>query len=292
MRWPRRGVAAIAALTVVSGGCSFARSGETRESAKAPADQRVGDGVLLPSTTTEVVRNPAAGPGDGADDGASTVDEGPASSGSTGFAIAVRGPDGRPRPGVPAAITGTISGTATSDIDGVLRFEAPAGRYVATIEPTCTDTVQVETGARATIAVPEGEVVRGELRVAARRRHFPGAPVTYEANQKTPATERSGRQWKLGVTYLVRFTMRDRCGEGVSPGASVEGLRFVSDGAVETRLQKAETAGPDGTAVVAAICQAEAEEIELFAEDGGNPTDRVDLFSRALLDDTAPNCVR
>ena len=254
-------------------------------------DRKIGDGVVLPtaSTTTAAPRQ-----GSGGGSSASTAPTGETSSGAqSGFAISITGPDGRPRPGVPATITGPVGGTATSDVDGVLRFAGPAGRYVASIVPTCTDTVQVETSATGRIAVPAGEVVTGKLQVAARRRHFPGAPVTWEAQRKTAATERSGRQWQLGVTYVVKFTMRDRCAsDAVAPSAPLDGLRFVSDGPLEARLQEAATARPDGVALVAAICQAEGDEVQLFAEDQRFPEDRVDLFSRALLDDTAPNCVR
>lgn len=282
--------AAAAALLALVSSCSFARSGETRERT-AVEDRQVGNGVVFPTTTVSTTPPPTGGPA--GSEKAITAIDGSSTGEPSGFAITILGPDGRPRPGVPAKVTGPVNGSATSDIDGVLRFPGPAGRYVASIVPTCTDTVQVQTAATGRIAVPEGEVVQGELRVAARRRHFPGGPVTWAAQNKTAATERRGRQWQLGVTYLVKFTMLDRCAsDAAAPNAPIDGLRFVTDGALEARVQESTTARPDGTALVAAICQAEADEIQLFAEDQRYPEDRVDLFSRALLDDTAPNCVR
>ena len=192
---------------------------------------------------------------------------------------------------MPAKLTGTVDRELVSDRDGVVRAEVPGGRYHVRIEPGCSDQVQVQTGATADIAVPVGQVVQGELRVAARRRHFPGAPVTWAPQRRTKATEEAGRQWRLGVTYVVRFTMIDRCTGKPAPGASVEGLRFDADGPLEARLQEAATTGSDGVGLVAAICRAEADEISLTVVDASLASDAVDLFDRALLDDTPPNCV-
>ena len=254
----------------------------------------MGEGVDLPTedssstTATGEARSDAGGSAESDSTDAAAQDGGS----TTGFAITVRGPDGRPRAGVPAAVSGRIQRSIVSDADGVLRLSAPGGHYEIVIEPTCTPEVQVETGASAKVAVPVGEVVRGELTVSAKRRHFPGGPVTYEAQRPTRATEEAGRQWKLGVTYLVRFTMIDRCSGTPSPGASVEGLVFETDDALEVRLQEAPTADADAKAVLAAICRSEGEELELLAADRTHPGDRVDLFSRTALDETAPSCVR
>lgn len=280
-------------LALTAPSCSFSRSGETREP-DAPAARSVGDGVALPgdapaplagaATDDEVAPTPAEPLG--------SPQPGDAPRATTGFAISVAGPDGRPRPGVPASVTGGTERTIVSDSDGLLRLATSPGRFEIRIDPGCTDTVQVETGAVGRIAVPEGEVVRGDLTVSARRRHFPGGPVTYRAQRPTAATEESGRQWKLGVAYVVRFTMIDRCTGSPAAGASVEGLHFGAGRALEVRLQEATTADAEGEAVAAAICRAEGEELELVASDRAVPDDRVDLFSRALLDDTAPSCVR
>lgn len=280
----------LVAVAVVVGGCSFSRSGETRQ--PEPIGTRaVGDGVALPGDDSGTA-NPTPAADETASAAGGSTPAADAATGSTGFAITVRGPDGRPRPGVPATVTGGATQSIVSDVDGALRLATVAGRFEISIDPVCTDTLQVETGAVGRIAVPEGEVVRGELTVSARRRHFPEGPVSYRAQRPTAATDESGRQWKLGVTYLVSFTMVDRCGGSVAPGASVEGLHFGADRALEVRLQEATVADAEGRAVLAAICRSEGEELELVASDRRLPDDRVDLFSRALLGETAPNCVR
>ena len=294
MRSPVR-VAAAAAILAILPACSFARADRATD-VERTADSRVGDGVVLPANGEAGAPSAPAGDDQPVEEGSTTRT---ASVGGvapderrSGVVITVRGPDGRMRAGVPVSLAGGAPRSGISDETGVARFDVPPGRYTATVAPTCTDAIQVETGATARISIPEGEIVRGDLEVSARRRHFPGAPVTYEPNQRSARTDEAGRQWPMGVAYVVRFTMLDRCGGGVSGAASIEGLRIVSADALETRLQVATAAADDGTAAFAAICRAEAEELEVFAEDAANPSDRVDLFSPALLGETAPNCVR
>jgi hypothetical protein len=101
----------------------------------------------------------------------------------------------------------------------------------------------------------------------------------------------SGRRWDVGVPYAVRFAVSDRCEGRPAPNVPFDGLRASSDGPVEITLPEGLRSGRDGFAQVVVTCQAEAEEIALVIEDAADPVDRVDLFDRSLLDDTAPDCV-
>jgi hypothetical protein len=249
--------------------------------------RRVGDESLLTTTapTTSAVPTGAPGQSSSATEPIDTVP-----SGSSGLSLTVASRTGVPRAGVPVRVTGPVERVLVTDATGQARLQGPAGRYEARIEPGCTDTVQVQTGASARIAVPDGEVVSGRLTVEARRRRFPGAPVTWAARQPDARTERSGRLWRIGVPYVVRYTLVDRCEGAPAPGAVVEELAFPSPFPLEVQVQDA-PADATGRAALLVTCRDAGDEVELLVADPGQPDDRVDLFSRALLDDTAPSCV-
>lgn len=286
-----RTIAVLAGASLALSGCSFARSGSTRQD-EAVASRQVGDGALL--TTTSAAPGAAETPSPGAptrrEPTASPDSSAGAVGAAAGFTIEVVSTNGTPRPGVPAQVSGPVSATVASDPRGRIRFTGPAGRYEVRIEPGCTADIQVQTAASARIAVPEGEIVDGRLTVEARRRRFPGGPVTWEARTKTAQTERSGRLWRVGTPYLVRFTLLDRCAGAPAPGGVVGELGFPSPFPLEVQVQDAPSDGAARAALLV-TCRDAGDEVELVVADPQQPDDRLDLFSRATLDDTAPSCV-
>lgn len=288
-RGSRTALAALALLLQTS--CSFARSGESRETV-APTTSTVGDAVPTPSTSD------AGPPAGGASAGEASPDVPPAAGDPTGeapatdgeFDVVVLGPDGVPRPGVPATVTGPKSFGLTSGAGGRLRYRGPAGHYEIRIEPTCGDVIQVQTGAVGRVAVAADGVARGTLSVAWRHRFAPGAPVSYQDAEHAAHTGARGRRWPVGTPYVVQFAVVDRCSDARAPGARFPTFRFATNPEVDLEAA-APVADDRGYGYVRLTCRAPVSVVDLTATNSEAPEDAVDLFARAALDDSPPECV-
>lgn len=207
------------------------------------------------------------------------------------FEVTVTGrDDGRPRSGIPATVTGPTSTSLVSDRRGILALRGAPGTYVIEIGPTCGPEIQVQTSARGTASVAPGQVARGTLGVVWRHRFAPQGPVEYQGADDASAAKETGRRWPLGVTYLVRFTVVDRCSDRPAPGAAYPTYRFASTPGVDVEAPAA-PADPAGRGTVRMTCRQPVDEVTLIVSDAESDADRYDLFDRAHLGDSAPECV-
>ena len=281
----------MALLAVVFAACSgsAARHGGART---PPPTVKVGSGVVDPSATTAPPGSTAATK--------TTSATGPAVTTAPGagrLEIAVSSKDsGVPARGIDVSISGPLSRVVTSDANGLVALNVPAGRYGLRIDPGCGTEIQVETGATGSAAVPEGQTVRGALSVAWRHRYAPGGKVHFRLAQDGVSAEAaSGREWKVGDPYDVTFDVLDRCAAGgagsPAPGAMFPKFTFQTPPAAHVLRPATAQANGDGKAVVRVICDSPMSEITLNVTDKEAASDTADLFDRAHLDDSPPDCV-
>ena len=280
--------AGVVVVLLTTAACSTTRSGEQRE----PESVRVGSDQDLEAigetTTTASPSSTEASPPAAAHPSASEPPAG--STTSSGFEVTITNAQGLPRVGVPMQVSGPAQATLRTDDAGFVRFSGPPGRYELRVEPHCGEEVEVQTGASARIAVPEGATVRGALQVESRRRFGPAAPTSYRPERSADGSDRFGRQWPSQFVHIVSFEIEDRCTGSPAPGADFSSYAFTGPPELRIQAQAQRQADVDGKGHLRVTCTGRVDDIELFATDRIDRGDRVDLFSRAMLDDNAPSC--
>jgi hypothetical protein len=247
------------------------------------------DAGIEATTTTSSAGAAASGAvGGGAGSGAaeSTGTDGVGSTGA--IDVLIESPAGRPAPRAPVRITGGKAPvSATSADDGHVRATLSTGRYTLEIDPTCSDTMQVLTSGRGTLAVASGQTANGTLRVEWRHRFGPGGKTTTKAVD--PGEDR-GRRWQVGRHFEVRFLLVDRCNDDApAPGGALGSFRLEPGPSLAIDRQPS-AATAEGKQAVVVHCTEAADELSLTVRDAAQPEDARDLFDRAALDDSPPSC--
>ncbi len=284
---------ALASIAIAMSSCTSTTTGEDT---RPPSTVVVGDSEpdegrpdAPPTTTATTSIAPAVRPST-TRSGAGSVPESVAApaTGPSGLAVTVENASGKARIGVPVRIDGPVAALVSTDADGVARLEGPPGRYRLRIEPACTDVVHVQTGATAEVAVPEGAIVAGGLRVESRARFAPAGPTTYAAENGSLSY---GRRWPIGVVHVVSFTIADRCSGQPAPQVDFGGFTFTGPPGLQVQQQAQRRTDDRGTAKLRVTCTAPADDLELVGTDRTDAADRIDLFGAGQLDDPPPSCV-
>lgn len=298
------GILMSAALVAsLSAGCGrFARSGTegaSDERATARVDHGVTD-VTEAAVTTAPVPSPTESSAAGAAPRSTAATMAPGSGGDAeggaggdkgGFDLTVVGRNGKPRAGITATVSGPASLQLTSGSDGHLRFQGAPGRYEVRIEATCGPVLEVRGGATGKVGVAADQTATGTLQIDWRHRYAPGPPVSYSDAANPGATASRGGRWPVGTPYVAKFAVLDRCTGKPAPGARFPTYWFSSQSEVKVQPQSDPIADSEGNGFVRLSCTAPVSDIELVSSDAEAPTDRLDLFDRASLDDSAPSCV-
>ncbi|HVF32824.1 MAG TPA: hypothetical protein VM933_07295 [Acidimicrobiales bacterium] len=292
MRCRRCVEAGVAALLLTAAACSTTAGGERgerreRESVSVGSEE---DLEAIGGSTTTVVAAPTTGVVPAPSSGATAPAAADGEEAPSGFAVTITDAEGRPRVGVPVQVAGRSQNVVVSDAAGVARHLGRPGRYELRIDPHCGADVQVQTGASAQIAVPEGSVVEGRLQVESRRRFGPAAPTSYRPERSVDGSDRFGRQWPSQFVHIVSFEIEDRCTGSAAPGADFTNFVFTGPPELRIQAQSQRRADAEGKGHLRVTCTGQTDDIELFATDRTDAGDRVDLFSRAMLDDNPPSC--
>lgn len=268
-RWVTVNGAVLAALLALAGpACRTANEGD------APSAGRRGGGAPV-----------AAAEGDG-----TPADATPSTMATTGtLKIAVVHPDGWVRAGIPVRVTGPVSMRAPTDAAGMVERSLPAGTYQVVVESGCTDSLQIQTGGQATVAVAPGQEAAGEFVVRSRRRFAIETVPRWEKMGVTNPQERSARRWPIGPPYAVSFTAVDRCGKPVPPGKHIGGYRFEPGPGLRME-QVREIVDASGTIGLVLRCSGGDDDVSLLVTDIDDRGRPIDVFSVDAGGDTPPFC--
>lgn len=207
----------------------------------------------------------------------------PSSKGS--FVFTVTDQSGRHPEGIRINTQGPLSQTFTSDPEGKIRVEGPAGNYKFDTMKGCYDRMEVLAGTEGRFGIARGQSGSGKLVVEWRHGVAPSPPVY---SSLTP-------YWPPGETITIRFDVVDRCiPGGPSRVGGLEYPTFVFQPGRNIRLaaQPVLKADAEGFGYVKVTCTRDGE-AELAVVDSKNPKELLNLAgsdSSSAYGGQGPSC--
>jgi len=185
--------------------------------------------------------------------------------------ISARDASGHLHADVPIKIRDLITNEAKNLFTGAkgsVSVSLAPGRYRVDAVAGCAPRAEVFKGEGGTLGVAVSESpTRLSLKVEARRRFWPGTPITW----------RPEAPWPHGATVSYRFSMFDRCSNKLAPNTSFEELIYRPNN-LKLILQEPKRSDAESYATVTFSCM-RAGDAALVLADPNVPSDSVNLFS-------------
>lgn len=181
--------------------------------------------------------------------------------------------------GVPVRVTGPVTRTVVSDVQGYVKATVPPGFYRFVVVEGCHETVIVQRGGKGQAGVVEGQTTDGTLLLLWQHRFGPAPPVFNDI----------AGDWPIGKAVDFTYTIEDHCKEAPAAGKRLSTFAFQLSKNIRFAKPPSLVAAKDGRSHVTVACTAPGD-ITLDVYDKQNPTDRLDLMQLAIGYDRVPRC--